>query len=52
MPVKINNPKIVCVDFNLNKFRFGVGIQVLINDPKNLEKIRLKEIEVLKNRLD
>jgi len=27
-----------------------MGIQVLVNDPKNLEKIRFKECEILKER--
>lgn len=40
MPVKIKDAKIACLDFNLNKFRMQLGVQVLINDPKNLEKIR------------
>ena len=51
MPTKIKNAKIACLDFNLNKFRLQLGIQVLVDDPKNLELIRNKEIDVLKSRL-
>jgi T-complex protein 1 subunit alpha len=40
------------LDFNLNKFRLQLGIQVLVDDPKNLEKIRLKECDVLKSRIN
>jgi T-complex protein 1 subunit alpha len=29
-----------------------LGIQVLVDDPKNLEKIRLKECDVLKSRIN
>ena len=36
MPTLIKGAKIACVDFNLNKFRLQMGIQVLIDDPKNL----------------
>ena len=40
MPTSITNAKIACVDFNLNKFRLAMGIQVLVNDPNDLDKIR------------
>lgn len=36
MPTEIKNAKIACLDFNLNKFRLQMGIQVLVDDPKNL----------------
>jgi T-complex protein 1 subunit alpha len=39
------------LDFNLNKFRLQMGIQVLVDDPKNLEKIRQNELDVLKERI-
>lgn len=42
MPLRVKNAKIACLDFNLNKFRMQMGIQILVNDPKNLEKIRQK----------
>jgi T-complex protein 1 subunit alpha len=40
MPTKVENCKIACLDINLHKFRMGLGIQVLVDDPKNLDKIR------------
>jgi T-complex protein 1 subunit alpha len=36
MPTEIKNAKIACLDFNLNKFRLQLGIQVLVDDPKNI----------------
>lgn len=36
MPTQIKKAKIACLDFNLNKFRLQMGIQVLVDDPKNL----------------
>jgi T-complex protein 1 subunit alpha len=50
MPIKVENAKIACVDFNLNKFRLQMGVQVLVQDPDNLEKIRQKEMDVTKQR--
>lgn len=52
MPNNVTKAKIACLDFNLNKFRLQLGIQVLVDDPKNLEKIRLKECDVLKSRIN
>lgn len=40
MVTRVEKAKIAFIDFNLNKFRMAMGIQVLVNDPKNLEKIR------------
>lgn len=51
MPTIIRKAKIACLDFNLNKFRLQLGIQVLVDDPKNIEKIRQNECNVLKSRL-
>ena len=51
MPVRIENAKIACLDLNLSKFKMQMGVQILVNDPKNLEKIRQKECDVLRDRL-
>ena len=40
MPTSLSNCKIACVDFNLNKYRLAMGVQVLVHDPEALEKIR------------
>lgn len=40
MPILIENAKIACLDFNLSKFRLAMGIQVMVDDPENLTKIR------------
>lgn len=50
MPMSIKDAKIACVDFNLNKYRLAMGIQVLVKDPDNLEKIRQKEMDVTRER--
>lgn len=51
MPMRVENAKIACIDFNLNKFRLGLGTSVLVDDPKNLEKIRQRECDILKERV-
>ena len=52
MPTNIKKAKIACLDLNLHKFRLQLGIQVLVDDPKNLEQIRKKECDVLKSRIN
>ncbi|OMJ77313.1 hypothetical protein SteCoe_23141 [Stentor coeruleus] len=51
MPTSIKNARIACLDFNLNKFKLQMGIQVLVNDAKNLEKIRIRELEITRERI-
>ena len=50
MPTSVENCKVACIAFNLSKFRLHMGIQVLVKDPANLEKIRQKEMDVTRDR--
>ena len=50
MPTHIQNAKIACVDFNLNKFRLQMGIAVLVDDPNKLEAIRQREMDITRER--
>uniref|UniRef100_A0A7S3IYR0 T-complex protein 1 subunit alpha n=1 Tax=Strombidium inclinatum TaxID=197538 RepID=A0A7S3IYR0_9SPIT len=50
MPTSIQGAKIACVDFNLNKYRLAMGVQVLVHDPEALDKIRQAEMDVCKDR--
>lgn len=51
MPNELENCKVACIGFSLNKFRLAMGIQVLVDDPSNLEQIRQKEMDVTKDRV-
>ncbi|KAM3131875.1 hypothetical protein pb186bvf_015996 [Paramecium bursaria] len=51
MPTKVEKAKIACLDINLNKFKMQMGVQILVDDPLNLEKIRRKEMDVLRDRI-
>jgi T-complex protein 1 subunit alpha len=52
MPSKITKARIAILDMNLQKFRLQMGVQVLVDDPKNLDKIRKNECDVLKHRIE
>lgn len=40
MPARVAPAKIACLDFNLQKTKMQMGVQVLVTDPRELEKIR------------
>lgn len=40
MKLRISNAKIACLDINLQKTRMQLGVQILIDDPNQLEEIR------------
>lgn len=40
MKTRITNAKIACLDINLQKARMQLGVQILVDDPNQLEDIR------------
>lgn len=52
MPSRIAPAKIACLDFNLQKTKMQMGIQVLVSDPRELEKIRQRESDITKERIE
>eukprot|EP00192_Tetraselmis_astigmatica_P003815 CAMPEP_0117668732 /NCGR_PEP_ID=MMETSP0804-20121206/11720_1 /TAXON_ID=1074897 /ORGANISM="Tetraselmis astigmatica, Strain CCMP880" /LENGTH=547 /DNA_ID=CAMNT_0005476671 /DNA_START=221 /DNA_END=1864 /DNA_ORIENTATION=+ len=52
MPKHLKNVKIACLDMNLQKARMHMGVQVLVSDPKELEKIRDRESDITKERIE
>ena len=40
MPKKIPNPKIAFLDFSLQKAKMKMGVQILVEDPEQLDAIR------------
>lgn len=51
MPRVVSKAKIACLDMNLQKARMHMGIQVLVNDPTELERIRERESSITKERI-
>ncbi|KAK9750056.1 hypothetical protein RND81_02G170300 [Saponaria officinalis] len=52
MPTRVSPAKIACLDFNLQKTKMQLGVQVLVNDPRELEKIRQREADMTKERIE
>jgi len=51
MPKKLENVKIALLDYNLKKYRLAFGVQVVVTDPEELEKIRDREAKITKDRI-
>ncbi|EMS55974.1 T-complex protein 1 subunit alpha [Triticum urartu] len=52
MPTKVTAAKIACLDFNLQKTKMQMGVQVLVSDPRELEKIHQRESDITKERIE
>jgi T-complex protein 1 subunit alpha len=51
MPQIVEGAKIALLDFNLNRHRLQLGVQVLVKDPKELEAIQNREMDITKERI-
>lgn len=51
MPMVVKNAKIALLDFDLRKHKMGLGVQINITSPSELEKIRQKEMDITKERI-
>ncbi|KAM3266195.1 T-complex protein 1 subunit alpha [Capsicum chacoense] len=51
MPMSVAPARIACLDFNLQKTKMQMGVQVLVTDPRELERIRQREADMTKERI-
>ena len=51
MPMVVKNAKIALLDFDLRKHKMGLGVQINVTNPAELEKIRQKEMDITKERI-
>ena len=52
MKTRITDAKIACLDMNLQKERMKLGVNITIEDPDQLEKIRQRETGMVMERID
>ncbi len=50
-PTRVENAKIALLDFDLKKYVMRQA-EILVNDPAELEKIRQKEMDITKERIE
>ncbi|KAJ1912451.1 chaperonin-containing T-complex alpha subunit Cct1 [Tieghemiomyces parasiticus] len=51
MKTQIMNAKIACLDINLQKVRMHLGVNIVVDDPDQLEAIRRREAEITTDRI-
>lgn len=51
MPSFIKNAKIALLDFDLSRYKTNMGVQVVVQDPKEVELIRQREIDITKEKI-
>merc|ERR1719178_27134 len=51
MPSVVPNAKIALIDFDLKKHRMGMNVNIVVDDPEELEKIRQKEMDITKEKI-
>lgn len=47
----VDGAKIAFLDMNLQRHRLGLGVQVIVKDPKEVEKIKQREMDITKERI-
>ncbi|CAE7695050.1 TCP1 [Symbiodinium sp. KB8] len=52
MPSHIKGARIACIDFPLQKHRMQLGVQIVVTDPKKLEAIRQRELDITKEKIE
>ncbi|PYI06780.1 t-complex protein 1 subunit alpha [Aspergillus sclerotiicarbonarius CBS 121057] len=52
MKTRITDAKIACLDMNLQKERMKLGVQITVDDPDQLEKIRERESGIVLDRVE
>lgn len=51
MPTRVTGAKIALLDFSLNRHRLKLGVQVLVKDPRELEAIQQREVDMTKEKI-
>jgi len=51
MPSLVTSAKIALLDFDLKKHRMSMGVNIVIDDPMELERVRQKEMDITKEKI-
>uniref|UniRef100_A0A6U6P3V1 T-complex protein 1 subunit alpha n=1 Tax=Zooxanthella nutricula TaxID=1333877 RepID=A0A6U6P3V1_9DINO len=51
MPTYVASAKICLLDFDLKKHRMSMGVNIVIDDPEELERVRQKEMDLTKEKI-
>lgn len=51
MPPRVSNAKVALLDFNLQKHKVQMGVQVVVTDTKQVEEIRQRELDITREKI-
>mmetsp|Transcript_8741 Transcript_8741/g.14868 ORF Transcript_8741/g.14868 Transcript_8741/m.14868 type:complete len:546 (+) Transcript_8741:54-1691(+) len=51
MPSSIKNAKVALLDFNLQKHKLQMGVEIVVTDTKQVEEIRQREMDITKEKI-
>ena len=51
MPLTVKDCKIACLGFDLRQYQLKMGVQVLVKNVKELEKIKQREKDITRDRI-
>lgn len=51
MPTRVSNAKVALLDFNLQKHKMQMGVQIVVTDTKQVEEIRQREMDITKETI-
>lgn len=51
MPLSVQNARLALLDFDLRITKLKLGIQIIVQDPNELEAIRRREVDITKERV-
>uniref|UniRef100_A0A7S2W807 T-complex protein 1 subunit alpha n=1 Tax=Mucochytrium quahogii TaxID=96639 RepID=A0A7S2W807_9STRA len=51
MPTVVKDAKIALLDFNLSRHKLKLGVQVLVKDPRELEALQQREVDITKEKI-
>jgi T-complex protein 1 subunit alpha len=51
MPLRVENAKVALLDFNLQKHKMQMGVQIVVSDTKQVEEIRQRELDITKEKI-
>lgn len=52
MPNRVLNAKVALLDFNLQKHKMQLGVQVVVSDTRQVEEIRQREMDITKEKIE
>lgn len=51
MPTMVKDCKVALLDFNLQKIKLQMGVQIVVTDTKQVEEIRQRELDITKEKI-